>query len=211
MLSRKVMYSICLKRMFINCCSNYFIMKYNYYLFLITISILVINGYCFSSSSASILNFEMIDKLTNGHSGPFVNATDLLHHLQPGDIIECRRSFFSHYSLYLGSDVVLNPFLIGEMDYCKVNLDLTGIVLHQPLVQVANGNPCRINNKDISAQKLGLKARPLFKIIKKGFEWKNTPFKYNLLKSNCEHIVTTLRFGEPFSDQVINSIKLTKI
>ncbi|NWQ72635.1 HRSL1 enzyme, partial [Neopipo cinnamomea] len=124
---------------------------------------------------------------------------------KPGDLIEIKRPLYQHWALYLGDGYVLN---VTPVDEGAPSLLVSTVsiftrkakVKKQLLKEVVENNDWEVNNKyDRSHTPL-----PVKEIIRRAELYIDMEVPYDVLSKNCEHFVTTLRYGEGVSDQVSN-------
>jgi hypothetical protein len=71
------------------------------------------------------------------------------------------------------------------------------------LKDVCGKSLCRINNLGKAAQKRGLRPKSVDNILKAAYKMLNEKFDYHPIDNNCEHFVTSCRFGSRFSEQAL--------
>ncbi|NXH07786.1 HRSL1 enzyme, partial [Loxia leucoptera] len=120
---------------------------------------------------------------------------------QPGDLIEIQRTFYDHWAVYVGDGFVIHvtdegasPILASSTSVCagkaKVKKEL--------LREVVKNDNWRVNNKYDRSRT----PRPVREIIRDAEQWIGREVTYDVLKKNCEHFVTKLRYGEALCEQV---------
>ncbi|NWY94097.1 HRSL1 enzyme, partial [Loxia curvirostra] len=120
---------------------------------------------------------------------------------QPGDLIEIQRTFYDHWAVYVGDGFVIHvtdegasPILASSTSVCagkaKVKKEL--------LREVVKTDNWRVNNKYDRSRT----PRPVREIIRDAEQWIGREVTYDVLKKNCEHFVTKLRYGEALCEQV---------
>ncbi|XP_064241757.1 phospholipase A and acyltransferase 1-like [Passer domesticus] len=123
---------------------------------------------------------------------------------QPGDLIEIDRPLYQHWALYLGDGYVIH---VTDEGASSVWLSSSSIhaarakVKKDPLVEVVKSHKWRVNNKYDRCRT----PFPVEEIIRRAELCIDREVPYNVLKSNCEHFVTMLRYGEGESRQVQNA------
>ena len=130
----------------------------------------------------------------------FVEPETLLPSLKAGDLIEFERGKYRHWAMYYDNGYVIN---ISAEDKSKTKAEIT----LQKLVEVANSVPSkrlvRVNNKEKSAIKNNLKARPVEDSLREAKSMVGTFVPYNFLGTNCEYYCTKWKYGIGLCDQVI--------
>ncbi|NWZ34275.1 HRSL1 enzyme, partial [Brachypodius atriceps] len=120
---------------------------------------------------------------------------------QPGDLIEIRRPGYQHWALYVGNGYVIHVTDEGARSILGSSSSISATkakVKKELLEEVAGNDKWRVNNKyDRSRTPL-----PVKEIIQSAEQWIDKQVPYDLLRSNCEHFVTMLRYGEELCDQV---------
>ncbi|KAF6105830.1 hypothetical protein HJG60_016067 [Phyllostomus discolor] len=129
----------------------------------------------------------------------------------PGDLIEISRPIYQHWAIYMGDGYVVH--LTSTGDYPEAGsfsicasigssvgsvLCKTGVVKMELLTHVARGCKYRVNNwldKE-------LKPQPVEQILSSAKRMVGEMLPYDIIKNNCEHFVTKLRYGEPICQQV---------
>ncbi|NWI88689.1 HRSL1 enzyme, partial [Pitta sordida] len=122
----------------------------------------------------------------------------------PGDLIEIqRRGYYQHWVLYLGDGYVIHVTAADE-DASPASASTVAVcarkaMVRKQLLKVVVGNDYwHVNNKYDSSRK----PFAVEEIIRRAERWINREWEYGLVKHNCEHFVTMLRYGEGVSDQV---------
>ncbi|NWZ74462.1 HRSL1 enzyme, partial [Acrocephalus arundinaceus] len=126
-------------------------------------------------------------------------------HPRPGDLIEIFRRGYQHWALYEGDGNVIHVTDVGKaVAGCQgaqhlLNLPGNTKVKKEPLKDVEkNPDKWRVNNKyDRDYTPL-----PVEKIIQNAEHLTGTAIEYDLITSNCEHLVILLRYDEEISGQV---------
>ncbi|XP_032553175.1 phospholipase A and acyltransferase 1-like [Chiroxiphia lanceolata] len=124
---------------------------------------------------------------------------------EPGDLIEIKRQLYQHWALYLGDGYVIHvtsedesipPLSAGSVTI----LTKKAKVKKQLLEEVVGTDDWEVNNKyDHSRTPL-----PVEEIIEHAESYIDKEVTYRLLRGNCEHFVTMLRYGKGDSKQVSN-------
>ncbi|NXF13777.1 HRSL1 enzyme, partial [Smithornis capensis] len=122
---------------------------------------------------------------------------------KPGDLIEIKRSIYQHWALYLGDGYVIHlTTLDGDASPRFVNSPSVArkkaVARKQLLKDVVGNDYWHVNNKYDSRWT----PLPVEEIIQHAESHIDQEVTYFLLGNNCEHFVTTLRYGEGFSGQV---------
>ncbi|XP_060032379.1 phospholipase A and acyltransferase 4 isoform X2 [Erinaceus europaeus] len=121
----------------------------------------------------------------------------------PGDLIEIFRIGYQHWAIYVGNGEVIH--LAPPSEYPGAGssslfsvLSSRAVVKREPLEDVVGSCDYRINNY------LDHKHTPLpvNKILSAAKEKVGVEMEYSVRSRNCEHFVTSLRYGVPFSEQV---------
>jgi hypothetical protein len=111
-----------------------------------------------------------------------------------GELIEIKRIIYDHWAVYVGDGEVIHVCDEGDWK-ATIRLDL--------LKDVCGESLCRINNLEKAAQKRGLKPRSVSAILKDAYTMLDEKFDYHPIDNNCEHFVTSCRFGSRFSEQAL--------
>jgi hypothetical protein len=113
-----------------------------------------------------------------------------------GDLIEIKRSLmivgYDHWAVYVGDGEVIHLCDVGD---CKATVRL------DQLKEVCGESLCRINNLEEAARKRRLKPRSVGDILSHAYNMVDKELKYHPIENNCEHFVTSCRFGLRFSEQ----------
>jgi len=134
---------------------------------------------------------------SNDKVGPFEDADTVLIKALPGDLIEFQRKAYVHWGMYIGLERVIHLCNLGK-GKGKVQTNL--------LVDVADGDKCRINNKEKMIKKWS--SHPDFierdsdAAIEAAVRMLDEEMKFNLLTNNSEHLCTKWKYGVSDSDQV---------
>ncbi|XP_059566336.1 phospholipase A and acyltransferase 4-like isoform X1 [Myotis daubentonii] len=127
----------------------------------------------------------------------------------PGDLIEISRIGPSHWALYVGDGYVIHLAAPDEYPGAGSSslfsvLSPTGKVKRELLRDVVGGCGYRVNNHlDHEYSPL-----PVNKIISSAEEMVGKEMEYSILNGNCEHIVTSLRYGKARSLQLCHHLPL---
>ena len=129
--------------------------------------------------------------------------------LQKGDLIEFRRTVYSHWAIYAGDGYVihLTGTKTGESATASGS-SVTGnqsIVEREMLSNVIQGSEFIKNNLYDKNEEYS--PFPPEKIIRRAESCIGKKYNYNLLKTNCEHFVCKMRYDRKVSAQVDNATK----
>lgn len=140
----------------------------------------------------------------------FDHLDNIRSNLEFGDIIEFKRVGYSHFSIYLGNNKLLQfetPAFPNNISVRNVFSNFPSLTLIKPIDETSHGDPVRVNNKlrlNLPVNTTEMEAR-----IKEALS-KNATQRYNVFLKNCEHFATQIRFGFGFSDQIEGLIKVAK-
>jgi hypothetical protein len=149
---------------------------------------------------------KIIEIMINEDVGQFLNPNLILQEVKLYDIIEIKRSGYSHYALYVGDGYVQH--LSHDYNLFKtVTEKRVGALVREKLLDVTGGDLCRVNNKKRSSKKRGFVPQDPKTIKTYVDALENTKLEYSIYSYNCEHIVTQWKFGKAFSDQVLFNMK----
>ncbi|KAE9550146.1 hypothetical protein FO519_006633 [Halicephalobus sp. NKZ332] len=145
----------------------------------------------------------------------WMTVDELIHHLELGDLVEFHRPIgrqvaYAHWALYIGffetEHVAVHlstehgDFGLEEKTEMRAKMTLNGSSAHvrsDPILKIANGQLCRINNSlDSNHPPFPpnvIYERAIYRLGKSG---------YNLIYNNCEHFVKECRYGSAESHQV---------
>jgi hypothetical protein len=148
---------------------------------------------------------HLIQKYIDEDVVPFNSTENILKIARVGDLIEVDRQglFFNHWAIYIGNGRVANPFVLENIQITEIYNTTRALILIENLIEMVGSDLCRVNNKLRSAKNRGIKSRAVDEILETVQKFRNKGFDYNMFESNCEHIVTELKFGVAFSDQVL--------
>ncbi|XP_061588187.1 phospholipase A and acyltransferase 3-like [Cololabis saira] len=142
-----------------------------------------------SSSSASIRKFFDTDQ----------------REVKPGDLIEIFRGSYKHWAVYVGGGNVVHLVTTGgggsSSSIAGRGDDSVGVVLKEKLEDVVKKDRWTVNNLLDNKYR----SRPANDIVKAACSLVDTNLQYDLLKYNCEHFATEMRYGKPESRQVQNA------
>ncbi|NWV66588.1 HRSL1 enzyme, partial [Malurus elegans] len=121
----------------------------------------------------------------------------------PGDLIEIKRPGYQHWALYVGDGYVIHVTATDEKALAVSTSAVTiltkrATVKKELLKDVAKKDKWYVSNKHDWYRV----PYPAEEIIRRAESWIGKDVSYRLLLRNCEHFVTTLRYGEGLSDQV---------
>lgn len=153
-------------------------------------------------------------------SGSFLNFDELVRrNLQEGDLIEVDRGTYNHWAFYAGqcdngTHWCFHVTTTGDGDFEKKGALMsngskaTAAIKKHKLKEILDDSDskkpslARVNNKIAEANKKKCMPRSIYCVI----EWlenrKDELVPYNLKKLNCEHYVTTWKYGTGWSRQV---------
>uniref|UniRef100_A0A8D0GLM0 LRAT domain-containing protein n=1 Tax=Sphenodon punctatus TaxID=8508 RepID=A0A8D0GLM0_SPHPU len=123
--------------------------------------------------------------------------------LKPGDLIEISRGLYEHWAVYVGNGDVIHLAPTSEVagaGFSSIgSLDAdTAVVRRDPLWIVVGADSYRVNNK----YDRRYSPQPVREIIQAAKEAVGRVMPYSVFSKNCEHFVTSLRYGVAKSDQV---------
>jgi len=154
-------------------------------------------------------------------SSSFLTYTELIEKdLQPGDLIEIDRGTYNHWAMYTGKcengthwcfhvTTTDGDFekMGALMSFSSVSNAVAAIKKHK-LLDIINdtdskkSSMARINNKIQEASRKKCVPLPIGPVIEQLEKRKDRTVKYNLTDLNCEHYVTTWKYGAGWSRQV---------
>lgn len=142
--------------------------------------------------------------------GEWVDVKDLKP--SKGDIIHFKRLLgrIEHWAVYIGDGEVIHVVVNGSSHSISGGCTAKAYIRKGSLIQVANGSECRVNNLENCLPSRGLKARDPNDIVDAAKAMLDKDYDYDALNRNCEHFVTTCRFGDGFSGQTAATIKTAK-
>jgi hypothetical protein len=149
--------------------------------------------------------------------GEWVHVKDLKP--SKGDIIQFKRYLgrIEHWALYIDDidggqviHVVVNVSSGGSSHSSSGGRTAKACIRKGSLIEVANGSKCRVNNLENCLPSRGLRARDPDDIVDAAKAMLDKDYDYDALNRNCEHFVTTCRFGDGFSGQTAATIKTAK-
>ncbi|XP_032138939.1 phospholipase A and acyltransferase 4 isoform X2 [Sapajus apella] len=127
--------------------------------------------------------------------------------LKPGDLIEIFRLGYQHWALYVGDGYVIH--LAPPSEYPRAGpssalsvLDRNAVVKQERLEDVVEGCNYRVNN----SLDREYRPRPIQVIISSAKKKVGQKMEYNIVRRNCEHFVTELRYGKSRCKQVESTV-----
>ena len=128
-------------------------------------------------------------RINDAQAGPFMSLDHLLPQMKLGDVVEVKRVGYSHFSVFLGNDQVLqlqNP-LFHNITPTTVFNDYPSLTLISPVKEVVTDCQCRVNNKNkhsfpINEDQIRMRIRVALST--------NGTQPYNVFANNCEHFAT---------------------
>ncbi|XP_004413862.1 PREDICTED: retinoic acid receptor responder protein 3 [Odobenus rosmarus divergens] len=122
--------------------------------------------------------------------------------LRPGDLIEIFRTGYEHWATYVGDSYVIHltsPSEFPEASSSRIFSILSNraVVRRDLLWDVVGSRHYRVNNLLDNKYR----PQPVNQIIYSAKQKVGQEMEYSLLRRNCEHFVTGLRYGEPESRQ----------
>ncbi|XP_026343423.2 phospholipase A and acyltransferase 4-like [Ursus americanus] len=131
---------------------------------------------------------------------------------KPGDLIQIFRIGYEHWAIYVGNGYVIH--LAPPSEYPGAGsssvfsvLSNRAVVKRERLKDVVGGCRYRVNN--LLDDKYT--PRPVNHIIYSAKAKVGQEIEYSLLRRNCEHFVTDLRYGVPECRQVRDAVVATGI
>ncbi|XP_017263625.1 phospholipase A and acyltransferase 3-like [Kryptolebias marmoratus] len=122
---------------------------------------------------------------------------------EPGDLIEIFRTSYQHWAVYVGDGFVVHlapPSEVGSAGSSSIMSVLCekAIVQKDELWDVVGTDRWEINN-NLDKE---YKPRPVHAIVRDACAAVGQELPYCVLRGNCEHFVTELRYGTAKSRQV---------
>ncbi|NXG40828.1 HRSL1 enzyme, partial [Psilopogon haemacephalus] len=126
---------------------------------------------------------------------------------RPGDLIEIFRPAYQHWALYLGDGYIINVAPIEEGSSARFASAMSVFsrkarVRMQLLKDVVGDDTYCVNNKYDGIYT----PLPVKEIIRRAQRFIDQEVSYDVLGSNCEHFVTSLRYGKAVSGQADRAI-----
>nr|XP_055033942.1 phospholipase A and acyltransferase 3-like [Misgurnus anguillicaudatus] len=128
---------------------------------------------------------------------------------EPGDLIEIFRGGYQHWAIYIGDGFVIHLAPpsehadAGAYSMMSVLCD-KAIVKKEELWTVVGKDEYRINNLLDNKYE----PRPIGQIIREARKFLEKELPYCVVRGNCEHFVTELRYGKPESRQVREAVHI---
>ncbi|XP_077143786.1 phospholipase A and acyltransferase 3-like [Ranitomeya variabilis] len=119
---------------------------------------------------------------------------------QPGDLIEFDHCYYRHWGVCVGDGKVVHLTEPKGLGSFSISLGAEAVVKEEPLK--FSPYDYKVNNKYDKKTK----PYPPGKIVKAAKMEVGKTRNFDLLKANCEHFVTALRYGTPFCEQVEDAI-----
>uniref|UniRef100_A0A8C7JMH2 LRAT domain-containing protein n=1 Tax=Oncorhynchus kisutch TaxID=8019 RepID=A0A8C7JMH2_ONCKI len=119
---------------------------------------------------------------------------------QPGDLIEIFRGTYQHWALYVGEGYIVHlcpPTGAGAYSLVSVLCD-TAVVTKESLEEIVGKDRFLVNNLLDGKHK----PRSVYDILRDARSLLGLEMPYCILRGNCEHFVTELRYGKGESRQV---------
>uniref|UniRef100_A0A674C861 Retinoic acid receptor responder 3 n=1 Tax=Salmo trutta TaxID=8032 RepID=A0A674C861_SALTR len=122
---------------------------------------------------------------------------------QPGDLIEIFRGAYQHWALYVGEGYIVHlcppTEAAGAGAYSLVSvLCDTAVVTKESLEEIVGKDRFLVNNLLDGKHK----PRSVYDILRDARSLLGLEMPYCILRGNCEHFVTELRYGKGESRQV---------
>lgn len=124
-------------------------------------------------------------------------AAEVVEQATPGDLIEFRRTGYSHWAVYIGDGWVVN---YGRKEPSPE------LVQRERLLDVSGRDKCRINNLCQAASSINLSSLDSSEIVRRASARIGERSPYNLVNHNCEVFATECRYGEGFTCQPTEAI-----
>ena len=155
-----------------------------------------------------LLQEAMLCKI-NDSAGEFDSLNNIRSKLRYGDIIEFKRLGYSHFSIYLGNNKLLQyeTPMYNNISVRNVFSNFPSQTLINEIDKTSHGDPVRVNNKN--RLNLPVNMTEMRTRIDDALG-KNGTIRYNIFVHNCEHFATYVRFGFGFSDQIDALFKVGK-
>jgi hypothetical protein len=188
---------------------------------------------------------DILDILTIENPGPYITGEELLKTIQTGDLIQFRRSGYVHWGMYCGKESIIHLRNTGQKkprnligietfeEYDgqidrnsaeKTSLNdnkqekevFVAVVEMAKLIAVANGDLCRVNNREKMAEKWAKREPENFEqrsaevAVKEARMMLLVEIEYDLKNKNCEHVCTKWKYNISHSDQVNQAYNVAK-
>ncbi|KAK6299195.1 hypothetical protein J4Q44_G00307050 [Coregonus suidteri] len=131
---------------------------------------------------------------------------------EPGDLIEIFRGRYQHWALYVGDGFVIHLAPPSEAPGARANSMMSVLsdkakVKKEEIWDVVGHDEWRVNNQ--LDQKY--KVRPIREILRDATAYVDQELSYCVIKGNCEHFVTDLRYGKAESRQVRQAVGMAMV
>uniref|UniRef100_W5KP75 HRAS-like suppressor 3 n=1 Tax=Astyanax mexicanus TaxID=7994 RepID=W5KP75_ASTMX len=128
---------------------------------------------------------------------------------QPGDLIEIFRGTYQHWGLYVGEGDIIHLAppceTAGAGPNCLMSvLCDKALVMRERLGQVVGQDRFHVNNLLDSKHT----PRSVCVILRDALSLAGLEMPYCVLRGNCEHFVTELRYGRAESRQIHSAVKI---
>ncbi|XP_010868936.2 phospholipase A and acyltransferase 3-like isoform X2 [Esox lucius] len=127
---------------------------------------------------------------------------------QPGDLIEIFRGTYQHWALYVGEGYIVHlcpPKAAGAGAYSLVSvLCDTAVVTKERLEEIVGKDRFLVNNLLDGEHQ----PRNIYDILRDARSLLGLEMPYCIMRGNCEHFVTELRYGRAESRQVYYALGL---
>ncbi|XP_077433988.1 retinoic acid receptor responder 3 [Vanacampus margaritifer] len=122
---------------------------------------------------------------------------------QPGDLLEIFRGTYQHWAIYVGDGYVVHLAPASEVPGAGANSMMsivtnTAFVKKEELWKVVGDSNWKINN--LLDKKY--EPRPVYLIVRDALDLVGEELSYCVVRNNCEHFATLLRYGKNQSRQV---------
>ncbi|XP_041704707.1 phospholipase A and acyltransferase 3 [Coregonus clupeaformis] len=131
---------------------------------------------------------------------------------EPGDLIEIFRGRYQHWALYVGDGFVIHLAPPSEAPGARANSMMSVLsdkakVKKEEIWDVVGHDKWCVNNQ--LDQKY--KVRPIREILRDATAYVDQELSYCVIKGNCEHFVTDLRYGKAESRQVRQAVGMAMV
>ncbi|XP_066517802.1 phospholipase A and acyltransferase 3-like [Hoplias malabaricus] len=128
---------------------------------------------------------------------------------QPGDLIEIFRGTYQHWGIYVGEGDIIHLAPPCETTGSRLNSLMSvfcdkALVMREGLRQVVGRDRFHVNNLLDSKHK----PRSVCVILRDALSLAGLEMPYCVLRGNCEHFVTELRYGRAESRQIHYAVKI---
>uniref|UniRef100_A0A671WT81 LRAT domain-containing protein n=1 Tax=Sparus aurata TaxID=8175 RepID=A0A671WT81_SPAAU len=127
---------------------------------------------------------------------------------EPGDLIEISRGLYQHWAVYVGNgDVVHVTLPPGAANRIKSVPTKKATVKKEKMKEVVGDSTWKINNS------LDEKYEPRSAriIVKEALGKVDKRMEYSVIRENCEHFATKMRYGKAVSIQVSGPISCVAV